>query len=95
MAFQKYLKRQQQQPEPLPITSPPLESPEQLFFLGFAQSWCRTYQPKALHQLLLTDVHSPSRARVNGPLRNRPEFAAAFKCPSGSPMNPTRKCSIW
>ncbi|GIY66385.1 hypothetical protein CDAR_22631 [Caerostris darwini] len=32
---------------------------------------------------------------VNGALANSEFFAAVFKCPSGSPMSHTKRCSIW
>jgi putative endopeptidase len=70
-------------------------SPEQLFFLSFGQSWCSIYTPANLHMRLLVDPHSPNMFRVNGPVSNMPEFAQAFNCPAGSPMNPTTKCSVW
>jgi predicted metalloendopeptidase len=67
----------------------------QQFFLGFAQTWCSYYQPEYAIQLLVLDVHSNSRDRVNGVLRNMPEFTEAFNCKSTSPMNPPNKCSLW
>jgi predicted metalloendopeptidase len=68
---------------------------EQLFFVGFAQTWCSKLTPAAIRQRLLTDPHSPPRFRVNGPAINLPAFAEAFQCPVGSPMNPTKRCQIW
>jgi len=70
-------------------------SPEQLFFLSFAQVWCSNTRPAVAKILALTDPHSPSQFRVNAVAMNSPEFSAAFQCPSGSKMNPTEKCSVW
>ncbi|CAD6192583.1 unnamed protein product [Caenorhabditis auriculariae] len=68
---------------------------EQLFFLGYAQVWCGSKTVETKQLLLLTDPHSPETARVNVVLSNQPEFAEAFKCPAGSPMNPTQRCVVW
>jgi putative endopeptidase len=70
---------------------------EQQFFLGFAQSWCANYRTEALHLLVATNPHSPPKYRVDGPLSNLPEFAAAFQCKEGSPMirPAAERCSIW
>ena len=74
---------------------PPLASDEQLFFLSFAQGWCQRMRPAFAHTALLVDVHSPAVPRVNGPLRNLPEFAEAFSCPAHSDMNPSKRCTLY
>lgn len=68
---------------------------EQLFFVGFAQTWCSKLTPAAIRNRLLTDPHSPPKFRVNGPAINLPAFSDAFQCPAGSPMNPPQRCQIW
>ncbi|HXN33387.1 MAG TPA: M13 family metallopeptidase [Polyangiaceae bacterium] len=72
-------------------------TPEQQFFLGFAQSWCATYRPEALRLLVATNRHSPPKYRVNGPLSNLPELGAAFQCKEGSPMvrSKEKRCEVW
>ncbi|XP_033611166.1 neprilysin-4 isoform X1 [Cryptotermes secundus] len=70
-------------------------SPEQLFFLGFATVWCESATKESLLQEVLSDPHSPQRLRVQGTLANSQEFAHAWDCPVGSPMNPRDKCLIW
>jgi putative endopeptidase len=72
-------------------------TPAQQFFVGFGQAWCANYRPEALRLLVATNPHSPPKYRVNGPLSNLPEFAAAFQCKPGSPMVPTEanRCEIW
>ncbi|KAK7463335.1 hypothetical protein BaRGS_00038100 [Batillaria attramentaria] len=70
-------------------------TPDQLFFVGFAQIWCGNYRDKYRAVLLHMDVHSPHRFRVLGALQNNPDFARVFDCPTGSPMNPGRKCHVW
>ncbi|ULT91529.1 hypothetical protein L3Y34_009258 [Caenorhabditis briggsae] len=68
---------------------------QQMFFLAYANNWCSLVRPKHYIQIILTDVHAPSKYRAMIPLQNRPEFAKAFQCPIGSPMNPERKCQVW
>lgn len=70
-------------------------SNEQLFFVGFAQSWCSKLTPNAIKQRILTDPHSPPRFRVNGAAMNLPAFAQAFNCPANTAMNPSDRCQIW
>ena len=68
-------------------------TPEQRFFLGWAQARRTIWRDQALRLAVQTDVHSPGEFRVNGPLSNMPEFAAAFGCKKGDKMvreNPVR-----
>lgn len=70
---------------------------EQQFFVGYAQAWCAKYREENLRLRAVTDPHSPARYRVNGPLSNMREFAAAFGCAEGTPMvRPAeRRCEVW
>ena len=58
-------------------------SPEQRFFLGFANVWCQNATEEASRQLAQTDPHSPGAFRVIGSVSNMPEFALAFGCKAG------------
>jgi predicted metalloendopeptidase len=68
---------------------------EQQFFLAAAQVWCTQIRPENARLRAATDPHSSSRWRVNGPLSNLPEFAAAFRCKEGDPMVRAERCEIW
>jgi putative endopeptidase len=68
---------------------------DQQFFLGVGQAWCYEDREDEALQRLTTDPHSPPRWRVNGSLRNLPEFRAAFACAEGAPMAPAQACEIW
>ena len=72
-------------------------TPEQRFFLGWARIWAENRQPALARQLVLVDPHAPAKWRVNGPMSNMPEFAAAFHCQASAPMvRPTdQRVSIW
>jgi len=61
-------------------------TPEQRFFLAFAQSWRTQQRPEALRLQVQSNEHAPARFRVDGPVSNLPAFAAAFSCKSGQPM---------
>lgn len=72
-------------------------TPEQRFFLGWAQVWGRKATPEAMRQQILTDPHPLGRFRVNGPLSNMPQFAEAFHCNLGEAMvRPVdKRCQVW
>jgi len=61
-------------------------TPEQRFFLGWAQVWRSLARPEQALNSLKTDSHSPNKWRVNGPLSNMPEFKQAFGCKESDPM---------
>lgn len=72
-------------------------TPEQRFFIGFAQWDCSNEREENLRVRALTDPHSPSKYRINGVVVNMQEFANAFGCKAGQPMmNPPEKaCKVW
>jgi len=70
-------------------------TPEQRFFLGWAQVWAAKATPEFERRQVLTDPHSAAKWRVNGPLSNMPEFAKAFGCKQGQPMVRKDACLIW
>ena len=70
-------------------------SNEQVFFVAWAQNWCQHAADAEILRRLAVDSHSPGRFRANGPLVDLPEFAEAFSCAEGTPMNPVDRCEIW
>ena len=72
-------------------------TPEQRFFIGFAQWDCANERPEDLRVRAQTDPHSPAEYRINGVVVNMPEFAKAFSCQVGQPMvnRPDKVCKVW
>jgi putative endopeptidase len=72
-------------------------TPEQRFFIGFAQWDCANERPEDLRVRAQTDPHSPPEYRINGVVVNMPEFEKAFSCRAGQPMvKPAEKiCKVW
>jgi putative endopeptidase len=70
-------------------------TPEQRFFLGWAQVWAAKSTPEFERNQVLTDPHSHQRWRVNGPMSNLPQFAEAFGCKVGQKMIREKQCLIW
>jgi endothelin-converting enzyme/putative endopeptidase len=70
-------------------------TPEQRFFLGFAQVWCENTAPQEARNRAVTDPHSPGRYRVNGTVQNMPEFQQAFSCKAPQPMVSENACRVW
>ncbi|WKX96993.1 hypothetical protein Q1695_013002 [Nippostrongylus brasiliensis] len=91
-AYKKYLERHGREK---PIAGFARYSNEQMFFMGYAVANCARYTKDALMNKIVTDAHPPSKYRVNVGLANQPEFAEAFKCRVGTPMNPHKRCNIW
>ena len=59
---------------------------EQRFFLGWSQVWRRKYRDAEMVRRLLTDPHSPSRYRTNGPVMNLDAFYDAFDLKAGDAL---------
>ena len=72
-------------------------TPEQRFFLGYAQIWRSNSRPEAVRQQVQTDPHAPDQFRTIGPLMNMPEFYQAFGCKPGDAMTlpPAEQGRIW
>ncbi len=92
MAFAAYQKSLEGKPKPANIDG---FTPEQRFFLGYAQVWATKGTPEFERQQVLTDSHSNARYRVNGPLSNLSIFANAFGCKAGDKMVRADFCKIW
>lgn len=72
-------------------------TPDQRFFIGFAQWDCANETDENKRLNAVTNPHSPAWARINGVVVNMPEFKQAFSCKEGQPMVKADKdvCKIW
>ncbi len=72
-------------------------TPDQRFFVGFAQWACAAERPESLRLHAATDPHSPPKYRINGVVVNMPEFAKAFNCAADAALvKPEAEvCRIW
>lgn len=59
------------------------------------QVWCGDYRKQRLIERIKNNAHSPGKYRVIGAVSNSEDFAKAYKCKAGAPMNPEKKCSVW
>ncbi|RZC36911.1 endothelin-converting enzyme 1-like, partial [Asbolus verrucosus] len=91
LGYKKWVK--EHAPEPL---LPGLQyTPEQMFWISAANTWCGVNRKEILKIIVTSGVHSPIVYRVNVPFMNSDYFADDFNCPKGSPMNPTHKNPSW
>jgi predicted metalloendopeptidase len=70
-------------------------TPEQRFFLAYAQVWETNETPQAARQQALTNEHPDDKYRVIGTLSDMPAFRAAFHCVAGDKMVRKDSCQIW
>lgn len=94
-AFQAYQSYVATNGEEQPVPGLEQFTPEQIFFLTFANTHCGGETPEKLLNQIMTDPHSPNRYRVIGTLSNSEDFVRVFKCPPQSPMNQLNKCLLW
>ena len=94
VAYNAYLKYVSQFGEELQLPALNYTS-KQLFWIATAKSDCSKSTPQMIKTRIDTNRHSPEKARVNVVMSNVKEFAADFKCPLGSTMNPIKRCTVW
>jgi len=72
-------------------------TPEQRFFISFAQVWRTNIKPEEQDRRLTVDPHSPGQFRAAGPVMNYQEFYDAFGIKEGAPMwrSPDKRANIW
>ena len=72
-------------------------TPDQRFFLNWAQVWRNNILPETAAQLIVTDNHSPGMYRGNGPLTNIDAWYKAFDVKPGDKLYkaPDMRTKIW
>ena len=72
-------------------------TPDQRFFLSWAQVWRGNILPETAAQLILTDPHSPGPYRTIGPLVNMDAWYKAFNVKAGDKLykKPEDRIRIW
>jgi len=70
-------------------------TPQQRFFLGWANVWCQNRTDAIARMLVTIDPHSPGKNRVNGTVSNMPEFREAYHCKADAPMVNQNACRVW
>ena len=70
-------------------------TPDQRFFIGFAQWACNDERPENRRVNAITNPHSPGKYRVNGIVADLPEFRKAFSCQENKPMVSAKPCRVW
>ena len=72
-------------------------TPDQRFFIGYALTERTLMRPEFEKLIVLTDPHSPSECRTNGPVAHMPEFYEAFDVQEGDKLYRQEKlrARIW
>ena len=70
-------------------------TPDQRFWIAYAQQWCTQTRPEQLRSQAQTDPHAPDEYRTNSVLQDLPEFARSFNCKAGDKMVSAKPCRVW
>ncbi len=70
-------------------------TPDQRFFIAFAQGWRTNVRPESLRLQVTSDVHCPIRFRVIGPVTDLPAFYSAFDCQDLGKRPAAATMSVW
>jgi putative endopeptidase len=72
-------------------------TPEQRFFISYAQSWAALQRPEGLRQQMTSDPHAPDHLRAVAPLQNLATWYQAFDVKAGAKLwiEPSKRAVIW
>lgn len=70
-------------------------TPDQRFWIAYAQQWCTQTRPEQLRTQAQTDPHAPDEYRANTVLSDLPDFAKSFSCKKPAPMVSANPCRVW
>ena len=70
-------------------------TPNQRFWIAYAQQWCTQTRPERLRTQAQTDPHAPDEYRTNTVLQDLPEFAKSFSCKKTAAMVNPKPCRVW
>lgn len=70
-------------------------TPDQRFWIAYAQQWCTDTRPEQLRTQAQTNPHAPDEFRTNTVVQDLPEFAKSFKCKKGDRMVIDQPCRVW
>jgi putative endopeptidase len=70
-------------------------TPDQRFWIAYAQQWCTQTRPEQLRSQALTNAHAPDEYRTNSVLQDLPEFGKSFSCRPKDKMVSANPCRVW
>ncbi|HEY1986891.1 MAG TPA: M13 family metallopeptidase [Terracidiphilus sp.] len=70
-------------------------TPDQRFWIAYAQQWCTQTRPEQLRTQAQGDPHAPDEYRTNSVLQDLPEFAKSFNCKKTDKMVSAAPCRVW
>jgi len=70
-------------------------TPDQRFWIAYAQQWCTQTRPEQLRTQAQTNPHAPDEDRTNSVLEDLPEFAKSFSCKKTDKMVSPKPCRVW
>ena len=70
-------------------------TPDQHFWIAYAQQWCTQTRPEQLRTQAQADPHAPDEYRTNTVLQDLPEFAKSFSCKKTAAMVIPNPCRVW
>ena len=70
-------------------------TPDQRFWIAYAQQWCTQTRPEQLRTQAQTNPHAPDEYRTNLVLEDLPEFAKSFSCKKDAKMVSATPCRVW
>jgi putative endopeptidase len=70
-------------------------TPDQRFWIAYAQQWCTQTRPEQLRTQAQGNPHSPDEYRTNTVLQDLPEFGKSFSCKKTDKMVMAEPCRVW